>query len=177
MSIEVLSDRRCPSLTYHWQHIPGILHREPGYSLHICLPGVGCRVLPALNPVGLRKPIFIATADSSVLSTAELGHPHVRGIMSTAASSPEHLLPNDLFERPLLAVPRGPSGHPERTPSAEVQCLPAILSFAGRRLQALRRSTALDDQTTVISISSELSSPSSHNGFRSFHITADAAAR
>ena len=63
--------------------------------------------------------------------------------------------------RPFLAVPSGPPGHPECTPSADVQCSPAILH------------TVLDDHTRVASISSALSSPSSHHKILSLYTTED----
>ncbi len=92
-------------------------------------------------------------------------------IASSAASSPEHLLPNDRFKRSLLAVPHGPHGHPERTPSADAPCSPAISCFADRHVPAFRLSTVLDDHTRVTLISLELSSPSSHNRILSLYAT------
>ncbi len=80
-------------------------------------------------------------------------------------------MPNDLFKRPLLAVPHGPHGHPERTPSADVQCSLPIPCLADCHLPAFRLSTVLDDHTTVTLMSSKLPSPSSHSRIRSLYTT------
>ncbi len=84
---------------------------------------LGLRVLPALNPGGLLVSIFIATKEypvfphhSRCFRVVSVAFPQQDwDVTSSAASFPEHLRSNDLFQRPLLAVPRGPYGHPEQS--------------------------------------------------------------